>query len=241
MLERVRGRVRDLWIGNGLLDERVDIRALAPREAIGTPGEGYKLEVGRERMMEATFRGARGQAFSDHFGNFSGTLAEVAAMPLTDNYRRAVFVSSMNATLCALGLCDRTVHCREQGPAECAVKLREHLLAAHPGRRVTLVGLQPKFLNALAGDFELRVLDLDPENIGKTISGVTIEGPDTRQAATAWAELLLVTGSALANGSIFDFVDAGADSPPTPAIVFGVSAAGTAALYGWERFCASSE
>lgn len=238
MLEQVRGRVLEIWIGNGLLDERVEIRALTPGEAIGTPGEGYKLEVGRERMMEATFRGSKGQAFTDHFGDYSGTLAEVAALPLGDNYRRAVFVASMNASLRALGLCDRTVHCREQGPADCAKKLREHLLAAHPGRRIAMVGLQPKFLGVLAGDFQLRVLDLDPENIGTTVSGVEIEGPDTGRFATAWADLLLVTGSALANGSIFEFTDT---CPAKKVIVFGVTAAGAAALYGWERFCASAE
>jgi len=238
ILQQIRERAQEAWEQADLLHEPVSIRArvLSAEEAIGNPGEGFKLQTGRERMMEAEFRGARGQAFTDHFGDFEGTLAEIVALPLEDNFRRAVFIATLNATLRSLGQCERTIHCRDQGPADCAVKLREHLLTRlAPKSRITLVGLQPKFVAALSQSFELRVLDLDPDNIGKRIGGVYVEGPRQERHAVSWAELLVVTGSTLANGSIGNFLG------ERPTIVFGVTAAGAASLMGWERFCALSD
>lgn len=237
VIQQVREKAQAVWRQAGLLNEPVSIRArvLSAEEAIGNPGEGFKLSAGRERMMEAEFRGEKGQAFTDHFGDFEGALADIAAMPLENNFHRAVFIAALNATLRSLGRCDRTIHCRDQGPADCAVKLREHLLTRlAPKSRITLVGLQPKFVAELSQSFELRVLDLDPDNIGKLVSGVRIEGPKQERHAVPWAEQLVVTGSTLANGSIGSFLG------ERPAIVFGVTAAGAASLMGWERFCATS-
>lgn len=233
-LEQVRDRAAELWEAHGLLREPVAVRAraLSPEEAIGNPeAKDFPLQKGRERLMEAVFRGARGQAFTHRFGDFSGTLTEIAAMPLDNSFRRAVLVASLNATLRFLGLCDRTVHCRDEGPALCAAKLRGYLAEEHPGARVGLVGYQPAFVAALAPAVPLRVLDLDPENIGTVRHGVTIEGPGDQPAVLDWAEVILLTGSSLSNGTAGQFLGR------RPVVVFGVTAAAAAALLGWERFC----
>lgn len=238
VLEELRARALELWRAGGLLDERVSVaaRTLTPGEAIGDPeGDDFPILKGRERLMEAVVLGARGQAFSDRFGNFAGSLAEVASMGLANNYRRAVFIAALNASLRALGLCDRTVHCRDEGPGQCAAQLQEYLRRRFGGARVALVGYQPKFVAALAGTRPLRVLDLDPENIGRTMRGALIEGPGSRDDVLAWAEVLLVTGSALVNGSMGDFLT------DRPLLVFGVSGAAAARLMGWERFCAVAD
>jgi len=184
--------------------------------------------------MEAVFRGARGQAFTDRFGDFSGTLAEVAAMPLSNNFRRAVFVASLNATMRGLGFCERTVHCRDKEPSECAALLREHIAGRFGDVRIAQVGFQPKIIQALGERFPLKVLDLDPDNIGTVQYNAEILGPDRQEAVLDWAELLVVTGSTLANDTVGRFCG------DKPVLFYGTTIAGAAALMGWERFCAKA-
>lgn len=66
--------------------------------------------------MQATLHGAPGQAYTDMPGNYTGTLAEVLALPLVNNFQRAAFIASLNAVLRYLGLVNKTVHCRDKEP-----------------------------------------------------------------------------------------------------------------------------
>jgi hypothetical protein len=237
MLEKVRQKALALWEENDLLREPITIvaKTLTVHEAIGDPeGDDFPLQKGKERLMEAVFRGEKGQAFTDRYGNFAGTLADVAAMPLENNFRRAIFVSAVNATVRGLGLCGRTIHCRDKEPNECAVKFRDHIRQRYGDVRITQVGFQPKIIEALAESFELTVLDLDPDNIGTVRYGARVLGPDKQPEALASADLLVVTGSTLANDSIGDFLG------DRPVIFYGTTIAGAAALMGWERFCAKA-
>ena len=107
---------------------RVRARPLTAEEAIGTPKDGdYPLLKGKERLMEAQFREARGQAYADHFGDYEGSLKEITELELTDNFRRAVFISSLNAVMRSLNLIEGTVHCRDRDPEECGRALDEYL------------------------------------------------------------------------------------------------------------------
>ena len=237
MLDAVRRKAVALWEKHELLREPIAVKArtLTVHEAIGDPeGNDFPLQKGKERLMEAEFRGAKGQAFTDRFGDFTGTLSDVATMPLENNFRRAVFVASVNATVRGLGLCDRTIHCRDKEPGECAAQFREHLRERYGKVRITQVGFQPKIIEALGEAFELKVLDLDPDNIGTTQYQAAILGPESRDEALAWADLLVVTGSTLANDTIGDFL------VDRPVIFYGTTVAGAAALMGWERFCAKA-
>ncbi|MFC1816046.1 hypothetical protein ACFL0M_08895 [Thermodesulfobacteriota bacterium] len=56
--------------------------------------------------MQAQFRNAAGQAFTDRFGDFSGKLNDVVNMPLV----RAVFVAALNAVLRHLNKAWGTIH-----------------------------------------------------------------------------------------------------------------------------------
>jgi hypothetical protein len=109
-----------------LLSEPVTVRArvLTTEEAIGNPeADDFPLQEGKERLMQAEFHGAMGQAFTDQYGDFEGLLKDVFEMRLENNFRRAVFVSTVSAVLRHLGRIEKTIHCRNKEPTECAVDL----------------------------------------------------------------------------------------------------------------------
>ncbi|RDV84012.1 Rossmann-like domain-containing protein [Ammonifex thiophilus] len=235
----LRRRAVELAEQAGLLALPVEVRArvLTPREAIGDPGRSdFPLQKGKESLVEAQFQGSRGQAFTDHPGHFTGTLEQVLTLPLEDNYHRAVFVATLNALLRHLGKVTGTVHCRNEGPRRCAEELVSYLKEHFGTPQVGFIGLQPALVEACSRYFPVRVLDLDPENIGREKFGVLIEdGRGDIEAFRRWAEVLLVTGSTLTNGTIADWLNA-----PCPALFYGTTIAGAASLLGLLRFCPCS-
>jgi len=227
----------ELFTREGLLDEHITVaaRTLTTEEAIGNPEDNdFPLQKGNERLIQAEFRGACGQAFTDRFGDFEGRLKEIFSMPLENNFRRAIFVASLNAVMRSLGLVKDTIHCRDEEPKTCADALVSHIKKRYGSVKITQAGFQPRMIQALATVFPLRVLDLDPENIGTEKFGIIVEGPDKTAEAVAWADLLLVTGTVLVNGSIDVFLTG------KPVIFYGTTIAGAAHLMGWERFCDQS-
>ncbi|MFO7785124.1 MAG: Rossmann-like domain-containing protein [Thermodesulfobacteriota bacterium] len=232
--DEIKQKARPVLKAQGLMDRRirVEARALSTEEAIGNPeGDDFPLQQGKERLMQAELDGALGQAFTDRYGDFEGTLEEIFNMPLENNFRRAVFVATLNAALRSLGRADRTIHCRDQGPGLCSADLVRHIREQYGEVRIGQVGFQPAMVGALAEAFPMRVLDLDPDNIGTEKRGVTIEGADARKDVINWADLLLVTGTTLVNGTIKDFLQ------DTPVLFYGSTIAGAAAVMGWDRFC----
>ena len=226
----------NLVLTHGLEGEeiRVMARPLMAEEAIGTPkDDDYLLLKGRERLMEAEFRGAKGHAYTDLFGNYEASLGEIAQFPLVNNFKRAVFISALNAVMRSLDLVEGTVHCRDEEPAECARDLNGYLKDTFGVlERVVLVGLQPRLLEALAGEYRVRAVDLDPENIGQVRKGVRIEPPEQIEEIINWAELLLVTGTTVVNGTIERFLDR-----DRPVGFYGVTIAGPARVLNLNRFC----
>jgi hypothetical protein len=235
--EQVKSKMLELCRENNLLGEKIVIRArtLTPEEAIGNPeGNDFPLQKGKERLMQAEFRGALGQAFTDRFGDFEGTLDEIFNMPLKNNYRRALFVAALNAVLKHLGLIGGTVHCRDEGPAECATQIAPFIKERAGLAKITQIGFQPAIAEALARAFPFRLLDLDPDNIGRKKFGIVVEGPEATEDAVAWADLLLITGTTITNDTIGRFLNT------KPTVFYGTTIAGAAYLMGWDRFCAAS-
>ena len=208
---------------------------LTTEEAIGHPeDQDFPLQKGKERLMQAKFRGQAGQAFTDQFGDFLGSLEEILTMPLTNNYRRAVFVAALNAVLKYLGLIRGTIHCHNQSPQECAGELAGYIRGRFGEVRVTRVGFQPRMVQEISAILPLRLLDLDPDNIGVKKFGVTVEDQEKTAKALKWADVLLVTGTTLVNDTIGQFL------LDKPVIFYGTTIAGAAYLMGWERFCSKS-
>ncbi len=221
-----------------LMDRRVRVkaRALSVEEAIGDPeGDDFPLQQGRERLMQADFLDSSGQAFTDRYGDYEGLLREIIDMPPTNNFRRAIFVATLNAVLRHLNQTSRTVHCHDKEPDECAAELADFIKQEYGPVKITQIGFQPAMVEALNRGFSYRVLDLDPDNIGKKKRGATVEGPEATADAIDWADLLLVTGTTIVNGTIDQFLT------DKPVLFYGTTIAGTADLMGWRRFCARAK
>jgi hypothetical protein len=231
---QLKKRVFDIWKEEGLLSERIQIRAraLSTKEAIGNPEhQDFPIQKGKEKLMQASFMDAGGQAFTDMYGDYEGTLEEVLNLPMENNHQLAVFVASLNAVLRHLGRVEGTLHCRDEEPVECGKALVPYLKDRYSGAKITQVGFQPRMVENLAAAHPLRVLDMDPDNIGTQKFGVTIESAQNTDDAVGWADLLLVTGTTLANGSIMPLLN------KKPIIFYGTTIAGAAHLMGWERYC----
>lgn len=215
-----------------LLDELVSIKCkvLTAREAIGDPEHrDYPILVGKESMVEAEFIGSKGQAFADDYQNIELTIGELLKIDLDNNKNRSTFIAAYNAIFRYLGLCEKTIHCRDEEPVECASKLSE---AIPLDAKVLLIGFQPRFLEYLAEKYQVRAIDLDKDNIGTEKFGVMIEPPEATDAAIEWCDYILATGSTIANGSVTRFVNTG-----KPTIFYGTSIAAPAISLGLTTYC----
>jgi hypothetical protein len=220
----------------GMIDRKVIVkaRALSTEEAIGNPeSDDFPLQKGKERLMQATFGNGIGQAFTDQFGDFEGALKDVFDMSLSNNFRRAIFIATLNAVLHHMGGIRGTIHCRDLEPVECAGLLVPYLQERYGKVKISQVGFQPRMVEAVSKGFSVRLLDLDPENIGTRKFDVLVEGPEAEEDVIAWADLLLVTGSTVVNGTIERFLG------KKPVLFYGTTIAGAAHLMGWDRFCGS--
>jgi len=219
---------------HGLEGEEVIVKAaaLSTKQAIGNPEDkDYPLVKGEERLMQAEFRGSRGQVFTDRYGDFSGRLADIAQMDLNNNFRRAIFVSSLNAVMNHLGLINQTVHCKDKQPRECAAELASYIKENYGRPKIAMVGFQPRMVEALAKQFDIRVTDMDEANIGQEKFGVKIDDPDRTKENLEWCDIALVTGTTIVNDTIDQFLT------DKPVIFYGVTIAGAAELQGLNRFC----
>lgn len=234
MYEIIKKEFIKLISEKGLQGERVIIRAnpLSTEQAIGNPEDkDYPLVVGVERLMQAEFRGSLGQAYTDMYGDFSGTLSEIVEMDLKNNFRRAIFISSLNAVMKHLGLITNTVHCKDTQPRECGQELVRYIEKNYGQPKVAMAGFQPRMVEALAKHFELRVTDMDKDNIGKEKFGVKIYDPVHTKENLDWCDIALVTGTTVVNGTIDQF------KTDKPVIFYGITIAGTAKLLGLNNFC----
>jgi uncharacterized protein (DUF4213/DUF364 family) len=219
---------------NHLESEETIIRAkpLTPGEAIGNPEDkDYPLITGRERMMQSEFRNTFGLAFTDMYGNFTGKLIDIANMELKNNFRRAIFISSLNATMRYLGFINKTMHCKDNEPRECSTQLVEYVKKKYGQPKIAMVGLQPRMVESLAKTFNIKVTDMDYANINSEKFGVVIQSPEKTKEHLEWCDLIIVTGSTIVNNTINDFLT------DKPVIFYGVTISGAAKILGLEDFC----
>lgn len=224
------------------LDDRVvATRPLSTFEAIGSPErDDFPLLRGKEVLMEANYRGSLGQAFTSASGSFSGTLEGVLNLPLKSGFERAVLVSTINAVLRNLGLVKGTVHCKDEGPSDCAAGLGRWVKEVGADR-VGLVGMQPALLSALVDAlWSENVMVSDLACVGEVRLGVKVLDGMNAEALFERSPLVMITGTTLANGTIDGLLEM-AGKFGSRVVFYGTSIAGAAYLLGLERWCACSE
>ena len=243
LYRRLQEKFNALAEDHDLLDEDIVIQTkiLKTAEAIGNPDrQDYPLLKGKEFLMETSFRGARGQAYTDDPAEFSGPLKEIAHLPLMTTGERALFISCLNAVVRYLHPELRTVHCKDNEPEECAREITNFLRSCKPAF-IGMVGLQPAILECLASEFgasNVACLDRDEAFRGQTKFGVSITWSDREslEELFARADLVLATGSTIVNGSLTEILDL-AERSAVPVYFFGTSIAGAAHLLGLNRLC----
>jgi uncharacterized protein (DUF4213/DUF364 family) len=213
---------------------------LNAREVLGDPGrDDFPLLRGKEVLMQAVYGGSVGQAFTAASGSFRGSLKEVLELPLKNPFERAVFISTMNAVLRHLGLVEKTVHCKNDGPKECAFRMGSWI-NEQGTNRVGLVGMQPALLEALTRTLGPdRVIVSDLADAGKERCGIKVlDGTDSPEMFKH-CQLILMTGSTLVNGTIDGLMENILCSRRR-VVFYGTTIAGAAYLLGLERWCPCS-
>lgn len=232
-------KFKKIVIKNGLMSERIRItgKILKPEEAIGNPiRQDYPILKGKEKLIEADFKGAKGQAFTNMPGQFSGTLEEIIHKPLKTNFDRAVLISTINAVCKYLNIVDKTIHCKDEEPERCSKKLVKYIKENYGFPKVALIGFQPAMLEKLSKNFEIRVADLDEDNIGKVKYGIEIEdGRIYIEKILNWCDVIIATGSTIANSTITVFLN------NKPVIFYGTTIAGVAKIMDLNHFCECSK
>lgn len=208
----------------------VRCKALSAIEAIGKPEhDDYPIIKGREVMVEAIFQGAKGQAFADEFEDEDYLVDELLKLKLDSNKKRASFISGLNAVFRYLNLCEKTIHCKDAEPKLCANSL---LNVIGTKNNVFLVGYQPRFLEILSSQYNVRVVDIDQDNIGMKVADVIIEPPEMTSNIIEWSDLIFATGSTIVNGTITNFLN-----QKKPVLFYGVTISATAAILNLKKYC----
>lgn len=221
----------------------IESKYLTAHEAIGeTERKDFPIIIGKEIMLEADFKGAKGQAFTSSPAIFKGSLRDVLDMDLESNpYERSLFIATLNAVMRYLNKADRTIHCRNGEPERCAKNFPTFIKDNFEGKikdpKVAIVGYQPAIIDVMKDFYNIRVLDLNPDIVGTERYTLNIEdGIKDYNSVVKWADIIVCTGSTLCNGSIVDFMNL-----DKPVYFYGTTIAAAAEILKVERLCFCSK
>lgn len=231
--------IKEKKLGN--INVSVLVKQLTAQEAIGEPGRrDFPIIEGKERVVEAQILDAKGHSFTDSPGEFIGKLKEILDLPLTTNTNRAIYTAALNAILRHFGLCEKTVHCKDEEPVECAKEIASHIQKTWGNIKVGLIGLNPAIAESLVETFgpeNVLITDLNKDNIDRVKWGVTIwDGREKTELLVKQSDLTLMTGTTLVNAT-FDAIMRYINKYGKNYLVYGVTVAGIARLLDINRIC----
>ncbi|MEM2210519.1 MAG: DUF364 domain-containing protein [Nitrososphaerales archaeon] len=239
ILEELRERWWRKIVEHNLESEKIviKVKGLKPENAIGKPSlVDYPLLKGREAMLQAEFKGAYGQAFTDELTDYIGSLLSLYTMSLNTNKDRALLVATINATYRYLGLITNTKHCKDEGPELCGKRIAMELASKLPiNSKIAIIGFQPALIYHISREFKnLRVTDMDFDNIGRVKLGILIEPYTLNQKVIAWSDAVIATGSTLVNNTIDNIIEW---SKGKKLFFYGVTISAAAYEFNLTRLC----
>jgi uncharacterized protein (DUF4213/DUF364 family) len=220
------------------------VKTLTPEEAIGVPGRrDFPIILGKERVVEADFIGARAHAFTDSPGEFMGHLKEVLNFPLTSNRERSIYVATLNAILKHLNLVENTIHCKDEDPERCGNEIASQIMETWGKIKVGFIGLNPAIAENLVKIFgaeNVKITDLNKQNVNSFRNGVEIwDGNKMTEELVKRSDVVLVTGTTFVNGTI-DAIMQYIRHYKKDYLIYGVTGAGICKLLGLNRICPRS-
>ncbi|MBW2739725.1 MAG: hypothetical protein JRE64_12955 [Deltaproteobacteria bacterium] len=247
MYTKLKTALIDLAKEHGLLESEVNITAkiLTPQEAIGeTERKDFPLLQGKEFLIQADFKNALGQAFTDAPSNFKGKLKKILELKLTDNSDRALFIATLNAVMRYVGAADKTIHCKNKEPELCAEDIVRTIIDKYTADiNVGIVGFQPAIIDNFSKKLpaqNVKVTDLDKDNINKIKYGVLIwDGREMVRELFKTSDVILATGSTVVNDSLFQLISL-SEEYQKPLYLYGTTVAGAGKILNLERLCFQS-
>jgi len=247
MYTKLKTALIDLAEKNGLLESEINITAkiLTSEEAIGkTERKDFPLLQGKEFLIQAEFKNAQGQAFTDAPGNFKGKLKKILELELTDNSNRALFIATLNAVMRYAGAADKTIHCKNKEPELCAGEIVRTIIDKYSADiKIGIVGFQPAIIDNFSKNLpvqNLKVIDLDKDNINKKKYGVLIwDGRKMAEELFKISDVILATGSTVVNDSLSQLISL-AEKYQKPLYLYGTTVAGVGKILNLKRLCFQS-
>ncbi|RLF06409.1 MAG: hypothetical protein DRJ60_04405 [Thermoprotei archaeon] len=218
-------------------EEEANVRVLGA-SFVSFSSMDYALMKGKEVIVDCEIRGFHGQAFTDAPSQIKCKVRELLKVDINSSRDRALLFSCLNCLMAMTGEICGTIHCRKDAPERCGEMLADEIERMF-GRnvRVAHIGFQPGHVKATTARFrEVKVTDLNPDNIGKVKYGVEILSGDENPRVIEWADVACITGSAIVNGTLFDLLKL-CKEKGVHTIVYGVTVKGAAKIMGLPVFC----
>jgi len=247
MYAELKKALNDIAVENGLMESEVNITAkiLTPEEAIGkTERKDFPLLQGKESLIQADFKKALGQAFTDVPKTFRGKLKEILKLRLMDNGERALFVATLNALMRYVDIASGTIHCKDKEPELCAKEMVRTVIDKYSSDvRIGIVGFQPAIIDNFSrrlSEGNLNVTDLDRDNINRIKYGVSIwDGKEMTEELFKTCDVILATGSTIVNDSLSQLISL-SDKYQKPLYLYGTTIAGAGRILNLKRLCFQS-
>ncbi|RKX59663.1 MAG: hypothetical protein DRP37_06260 [Thermodesulfobacteriota bacterium] len=247
MYSELKRALNDIAAKNGLMESEINITAkiLTPEEAIGnTERKDFPLLQGKESLIQADFKKALGQAFTDVPKTFRGKLKEILKLRLMDNGERALFVATLNALMRYVDIVNGTIHCKDKEPELCAEEMVRAVIDKYGSDvRIGIVGFQPAIIDNFSSRLSaenLKVTDLDRDNINRIKYGVSIwDGRKMTEELFKTCDVILATGSTIVNDSLSQLISL-SDKYQKPLYLYGTTIAGAGMILNLKRLCFQS-